>query len=180
MDGCRGLDTNLAGSCISRSQDGIATTPAPSGRTPTWGVAQYDTTVIQTPRQLAVTSNTFQRKTTDYAVTVTTTAREATPDGKPETFEIQECKYKPTIEGVREAVLDSLSQLKGIWQKNKKDPALRCMAVATEISQLKKKFNIKAKSEDCKFVEFQFAPYYANTLRPALETIKRQADNECG
>ena len=129
MDSCKGLDMNVASSSVSGSQDGIATAtiPAPSGRTPTGRVAQYGATVIQTPHQLAVTSNTPKRTTTDYAVTVTTAtwpAKKVALAGKSKTFEIQECEYKPTTNGLRESIQESLSKLKGIWKEKMGDPVL--------------------------------------------------------
>lgn len=187
MDSCKGLDMNVvASSSVSGSQDGIATAtiPAPSGRTPTGRVAQHRATVIQTPHQLAVTSNTPKRTTTDYAVTVTTAtwpAKKVALAGKSKTFEIQECEYKPTTNGLREAIQESLSKLKGIWQEKMGDPVLLCTAVTEEMDQLKKQHKINnVKSKDYKYMACQLGPYYADTLHPALEVIQHQDKNGHG
>ena len=189
MESCKGSDMNVIDSSVPGTQKGtaaVAATPAPVGKTQTGRSVQCETTAIQAPRPMPVL-HAPRRATADHMVTVTSAP--SWPDWnivlteESKRFELRECYYKPTTDEFLKAVQESLTRLKEKWwaPESRKDPALFCMAVAKQIDQLKNKYRIADESSDnYKFMIWQLAPYYIASLRPALETIKRQIDNECG
>lgn len=174
----------VAGTGISETREGIATMPAPAGQTQTGREVQCNGTVMQTFHPMPITLHTPRQTITDHMVTLTNAPL---PDWKiPLTeksrrFELQKCDHKPVIDELAEAVQDSLRKLEEIWWTPEKGPISFCTTVTREIEQLRVKYGINdVKSEEYKFMVYQFGPYYTASLRPALEAIKSQAENECG
>ena len=173
----------MVGSSVPEDQGNMAAMSVPSGKMPTGRAVKCEAIAIQTPRQLTVTSNTARRTITSSVVTVTNAlpARETARAGTPGAFEIQECDYKPTTKGLREAIQSSLSRLKETWQKKRDEPVLLYIAVMGELDQLKSRYKIyDVESEDHKYMAFQLGPYHADTLHPALEIIQHQTKNGHG
>ena len=178
------MDMKTENRSVQETQKGMPP-PQKKTKTPIEGGVQKART-IQTTSQMTATSNTFRKTTsTDYAVTVLnqnthkTTWRAVDVEESRE-FKIVECGHQPT----GKFRLEVEKSLKTLEKQEKKYGAATlsfCRAVVIEFDRLKNKFkmNTDTESNDYKFMECQLAPYYVNSLRPALDTLKSEADEQC-
>ena len=177
------VDIKAKNRSIQETQEGM---PSPEkAKTQTERVS-HKAEAIQIPSQMAAASSSTSRQTDsdDCAMAVAEpmiyeASWKAMDVEEACTFRIVECEYQPT-EIFR---LDIEASLKTLEKKEKKYGATTlsfCRAVVIEFDRLKNKFrmNTETESDNYKFMKCQLAPHYVNSLRPALDTLKAEADEQ--
>lgn len=130
----------------------------------------------------AAVSNTFQQMAINDGIAVQgspDTNEETVSAGEARSLKTEGCVYKPS-DCVRRDVDIFLGALKKKRQMPGVDSLQFCLAVIQAFDQIKNTFNIiDPRSQDYKFLVFQFGPSYAGCLHPALEILKDKASSQC-
>ena len=127
----------------------------------------------------AVASDTFQQMGNDDEMAVQDaleTTGEVVSDEESGVIEIEGCPYESSDE-LRQAIEISLRTLAEKQQISGMDHLTFCLIAIRAFKRAKNVCKINNfQSQDHKLLVFQFGPYYADSLRPALEILKDKAD----
>ena len=176
------VDIKAENRSIQETQEGMFSSE--KAKTQTERVAHKEE-AIQISSQMAAASSTSRQTDSDYRAmavaepTIHAATWKAVDVEESCKFKIVECEYQPT----EEFRLEIDESLKTLEKKEKKYGATTlsfCRAVVIEFDRLINKFgkNLDAESNNYKFMECQLAPYYVNSLRPALDTLKSEAEEQ--